>query len=130
MRKSVQLIVSALFLCLLKLPQLESVPQLTVQTSVENSFSYADSICSPISYLDRSLLLFQAKFPEMIRRTLICEIRAFQINFQIKIRVFRIWRPRKYNNEMYNGLHYVLVDKEGNTIHAIIDESDYPYVLS
>ncbi|PRQ20005.1 hypothetical protein RchiOBHm_Chr7g0223441 [Rosa chinensis] len=59
MRKSVQLIVLALFLCLLKLPQLESVPQLTVQTSVENSFSYADSICSPISYLDKSLLLFQ-----------------------------------------------------------------------
>ncbi|KAM5549819.1 hypothetical protein ABKV19_008570 [Rosa sericea] len=44
--------------------------------------------------------------------TFIRQIKAFQLNFRIRVRVLRIWRPRRYNSEIYDGLHYILVDEE------------------
>ncbi|XP_040370042.1 replication protein A 70 kDa DNA-binding subunit B isoform X2 [Rosa chinensis] len=65
---------------------------------------------------------------EDVRPTLLRNITAFSLAFNIRVRVSRIWRPRRFNSDIYDGLHYLLIDETGDTIHALIDESDYPYV--
>ncbi|PRQ51196.1 putative replication protein A, OB [Rosa chinensis] len=66
----------------------------------------------------------------MARPTLIHELRPFQLNFTMRIRVSRIWRPQRFQSEIYDGLHNILTDERGDMVHAKIDESDYPHVLN
>ncbi|KAK9928518.1 hypothetical protein M0R45_025650 [Rubus argutus] len=42
----------------------------------------------------------------------------------IRLRVSRVWRPKKFQTESFDGLHYVLIDEKGDSIHAIVDEHD------
>lgn len=58
--------------------------------------------------------------------TFIRDIRPYQLNFRIRTRVSRIWRPKNYDGDRYEGLHYILIDEKGDSIHAVIEEHDYP----
>ncbi|PRQ59526.1 putative nucleic acid-binding protein [Rosa chinensis] len=37
---------------------------------------------------------------------------------------------KEFNTEIYDGLHYVLVDEKGDAIHAIIEENNFPYMTN
>ncbi|XP_040362959.1 uncharacterized protein LOC112167361 isoform X1 [Rosa chinensis] len=62
--------------------------------------------------------------------TFIRDIEPFQFIEEMRARVARIWRPKKFDTDIYDGLHYVLIDERGDAIHAIIDESHYPVVTN
>ncbi|PRQ16417.1 putative nucleic acid-binding protein [Rosa chinensis] len=63
-----------------------------------------------------------------IEHTLLRHIRLYQITFKIRVCASRLWRPKKYNSDIYDGLHYLLVDEEAHAIHGLISESAYPYM--
>lgn len=63
-----------------------------------------------------------------INITLLRDLKAYRVTKRIRIRVSRIWRPLKRNKEGYDGLHYILIDQTGDTIHAMIEEHSYAYV--
>lgn len=52
-------------------------------------------------------------------------IKPFQPHYTIRVRVARLWRPRFPNREDYNGLHYILIDENGDSIHALISEDQH-----
>ncbi|XP_062003962.1 uncharacterized protein LOC133721384 isoform X1 [Rosa rugosa] len=64
------------------------------------------------------------------RPTLIRNIRPFSLTLKVRVQVSRMWRPRRFQSEIYDGLHYLLIDEMGDTIHARIDESDYPHIAN
>ncbi|XP_004301743.1 PREDICTED: uncharacterized protein LOC101302173 [Fragaria vesca subsp. vesca] len=70
----------------------------------------------------------EANAPENKKATPIRSIKAHQLNYKITVRVGRIWRPKKYDSEDYDGLHYILIDENGDTIEAIIEEEYCDYV--
>ncbi|KAL6214525.1 hypothetical protein ACLB2K_013958 [Fragaria x ananassa] len=49
----------------------------------------------------------------------------FKYTYKIRVRVSRVWRPRFRRTEKYDGLHYVLVDQNGYSVHALIDEDQH-----
>ncbi|KAL6203826.1 hypothetical protein ACLB2K_027525 [Fragaria x ananassa] len=49
----------------------------------------------------------------------------FKYTYKIRVRVSRVWRPRFRRTEKYDGLHYVLVDQNGDSVHALIDEDQH-----
>ncbi|KAL6196242.1 hypothetical protein ACLB2K_031857 [Fragaria x ananassa] len=59
------------------------------------------------------------------KSTLFRNIKPFGVYFKIKVRVVRIWRPRAYNSDAFDGLHYLLIDETGETIESIIEEDYY-----
>ncbi|XP_040366224.1 uncharacterized protein LOC112179730 isoform X8 [Rosa chinensis] len=63
-----------------------------------------------------------------IEHALLRHIRPYQITFKIRVRASRLWRPKKYYNDIYGGLHYLLIDEEGHAIHGLIEEYAYPYM--
>ncbi|KAL6214527.1 hypothetical protein ACLB2K_013959 [Fragaria x ananassa] len=48
-----------------------------------------------------------------------------QYKYTIRVRVSRLWRPRFNNTDAYDDLHYVLVDEDGDSIHAFINEDQH-----
>nr|XP_011468836.1 PREDICTED: replication protein A 70 kDa DNA-binding subunit B-like [Fragaria vesca subsp. vesca] len=57
--------------------------------------------------------------------TLLHNIKPFGVYFKIKVLVGRIWTPRAYNSDAFDGLHYLLIDETGDTIEGIIEEDYY-----
>lgn len=43
---------------------------------------------------------------------LIRDIHSHRFTFRTRLRVGRIWRPKTYSGQDYDGLHYLLIDEK------------------
>lgn len=66
--------------------------------------------------IQKYCLFFYVQVHNRMTITYLNNIKRDQYVNTIRIRVSRVWRPKKFQTESFDGLHYVLIDEKVNHI--------------
>nr|XP_011469188.1 PREDICTED: uncharacterized protein LOC105352885 isoform X3 [Fragaria vesca subsp. vesca] len=76
-----------------------------------------------------SHVVFYLAVRQMMKFALIKELQPYgNDDYNIRVRVCRLWRGKQVKPSCNAGLRSVLVDEKGDAIHGFAHETDYPFV--